>query len=138
MVIYSLKNSSREGYIAWLRKYSLTAVQSVGKLNAMYSVAARKEVTLQNSEDMLMTRLKVNNLDRDLMQYKNNSGFYFEKDIEDLSEIKNVCDVRCQTLTYYGVREEDFRSFMEKFRPVGIDRIVPMGKSMDFTLIWDG
>ena len=119
-------------------KYSLAAVQSVGKLNAMYSVAARKEVALQNSEDMLVTRLKVDNLDKDLMQYKYNSGFYFEKDIEDLSEIKDVCDVRCQTLTYYGVNEEDFRSFLEESRPVGIDRIVPMGKSMDFTLVWDG
>lgn len=119
-------------------KYSLTAVQSVGKLNAMYSVAAKKEVELQSSEDMLVTRLKINKLDKDLMQYKYNSGFYFENDIEDLSEIKDVCDVRCQTLTYYGVKEEDFIRFLEESRPVGIDRIVPMGKSMDFTLMWDG
>ena len=119
-------------------KYSLAAVQSVGKLNAMYSVAAKKDVVLQSSEDMLVTRLKVDKLDKDLMQYKYNSGFYFEKDIEGLSEIKEVCDVRCQTLTYYGVREEVFRRFLEESRPVGIDRIVPMGKSMDFTLVWDG
>ncbi len=119
-------------------KYNLAAVQSVGKLNAMYSVAAKKEIELQNSEDMLVTRLKVDKLDKDLMLYKYNSGFYFEKDIEDLSEIKDVCDVRCQTLTYYGVKEGDFRRFLEESRPVGIDRIVPMGKSMDFTLVWDG
>lgn len=121
-----------------IEKYNLAAVQSVGKLNAMYSVAAKKEVELQNSEDMLVTRLKVNKLDKDLMQYKYNSGFYFEKDIKELSEIKEVCDIRCQTLTYYGVKEEDFRRFLEESRPVGIDRIVPMGKSMDFTLVWDG
>lgn len=119
-------------------KYNLAAVQSVGKLNAMYSVAAKKEVELQSSEDMLVTRLRVDKLDKDLMQYKYNSGFYFENDIEDLSEIKDVCDVRCQTLTYYGVKEEDFIRFLEESRPVGIDRIVPMGKSMDFTLVWDG
>ncbi len=119
-------------------KYSLAVVQSVGKLNAMYSVAAKKEVELQNSEDMLVTRLKVDKLEKDLMQYKYNSGFYFEKDIEDLSEIKDVCDIRCQTLTFYGVREENFRKFLEESRPVGIDRIVPMGKSLDFTLVWDG
>ena len=119
-------------------KYSLAAVQSVGKLNAMYSVAAKKEVELQSSGDMLVTRLKVDKLDNDLMRYKYNSGFYFEKDIKDLSEIKEVCDVRCQTLTYYGVKEEIFRRFLEESRPVGIDRIVPMGKSMDFTLVWDG
>ena len=119
-------------------KYSLAPVQAVGKLNALYSVASQKEVKLQESEDMFITRLDVNQIDKDLMNYKYNSGFYFEKDIDDLKDIVNVCDIRCQTVTYYGVKEEDFREFLEIARPVGIDRIVPMGKSMDFALIWDG
>ena len=119
-------------------KYTLAPVQAVGKLNAMYSVAAQKDVKLQKSEDMFITRLDVDKIDKDLMNYKYNSGFYFEKDIESLNEIADVCDIRCQTLTYFGVREDDFRSFMEDARPIGIDRIVPMGKSMDFALVWDG
>ncbi|MCR4691495.1 MAG: hypothetical protein K5739_09135 [Lachnospiraceae bacterium] len=119
-------------------KYTLAPVQAVGKLNALYNVAAQKEVRLAESEDMLITRICVDRLDKDLMDYKYNSGFYFEKDIEDLKEIANICDKRCQTITYYGVAEEEFRAFLEEVRPIGIDRIVPMGKSMDFTLIWDG
>ena len=119
-------------------KYKLAAVQAVGKLNAMYSVAANKAVKLEKSEDMFVTRLNVDYIDKDLMNYKYNSGFYFEKDIDSLAEIVDVCDVRCQTVTYYGVKEEDFRCFLEESRPIGIDRIVPMGKSMDFTLVWDG
>ncbi len=119
-------------------KYSLAAVQAVGKLNAMYSVAAQKAVRLEDSEDMYITRLNVDEIDRDLMNYKYNSGFYFEKDIKDLAEIVNVCDVRCQTLSYYGIDKEEFVEFLEKSRPIGVDRIVPMGKTMDFALIWDG
>ena len=119
-------------------KYSLAAVQAVGKLNALYSVASQKAVKLQESEDMFITRLDVDQIDKDLMNYKYNSGFYFEKDIDNLKEIVNVCDIRCQTVTYFGVKEEDFREFLEVARPIGIDRIVPMGKSMDFALIWDG
>ena len=119
-------------------KYTLAPVQAVGKLNAMYSVAAQKDVKLQKSEDMFITRLDVDKIDKDLMNYKYNSGFYFEKDIDSLNEIADVCDIRCQTLTYFGVKEEDFRSFLEDERPIGIDRIVPMGKSMDFALVWDG
>lgn len=119
-------------------KYNLAAVQAVGKLNAIYSVASQKPVRVQKSEDMLITRLDINQIDRDLMKYKYNSGFYFEKDINSLSDIAKVCDIRCQTVTYFGVKEEDFRLFLEETRPIGIDRIVPMGKSMDFTLIWDG
>ena len=119
-------------------KYSLAAVQSVGKLNAMYSVAAKKNVKLEKSEDMLITRINIDTVDKDLMNYKYNSGFYFEKDINELKDIVNFCDIRCQTVTYYGVKKEDFSDFLEATRPIGIDRIVPMGKSMDFTLIWDG
>lgn len=120
------------------KKYTLAPVQAVGKLNAMYSVAANKPVKANLGEDMFITRIKVDKIDRDLMNYKYNSGFFFEKDIEDLAEIADVCDIRCQTLTYFGVKEEDFRFFLEEVRPIGIDRIVPMGKSMDFSLIWDG
>ncbi len=119
-------------------KYSLAPVQAVGKLNAMYTVASQKKVKLEKSKDMLITRLNVDEIDKNLMNYKYNSGFYFEKDINSLSEIINVCDVRCQTVTYYGVKEEDFKNFIEESRPIGIDRIVPMGKSMDFALVWDG
>ena len=119
-------------------EYNLAPVQAVGKLNATYSVAADKKIKVEPSEDMFITRLDVGKIDNDFMNYKYNSGFYFEKDIENLKEIVDVCDVRCQTLTYYGVKEEDFRDFLESSRPIGIDRIVPMGKSMDFALIWDG
>ena len=121
-----------------VKEYTLAPVQAVGKLNAMYSVASQKKVHVEKSDDMFITRIDVDKIDKDLMNYKYNSGFYFEKDIDNLKEIVDVCDVRCQTLTYYGVKEEDFRSFLEEARPIGIDRIVPMGKSMDFALVWDG
>ncbi len=120
------------------REYNLAPVQSVGKLNAAYSVASQKLIKIINGEDMFVTRLEVEKADPDLMNYKYNSGFYFEMDIKCLDEIVPVCDIRCQTLTYFGVKEEDFRAFLTRNHIVGIDRIVPMGKSMDFSLIWDG
>lgn len=120
------------------KEYTLAPVQAVGKLNAMYSVASQKKVKVEDSDDMFITRLDVDKIDKDFMNYKYNSGFYFEKDIENLNEIADVCDIKCQTITYFGVKEEDFRAFLEESRPIGIDRIVPMGKSMDFALIWDG
>ena len=121
-----------------LDKYELAPVHSVGKLSAFYYVAAEKNVRLEKADDMLITRINIDNVDKDLMNYKYNCGFFFEKDIDDLGEILNVCDIRCQTLTYFGVSKEDFNNFLESARPIGIDRIVPIGKSMDFTLVWDG
>ena len=119
-------------------KYTLSPVQAVGKLTALYRAAAAKKVRLEPGEDNLVTRVAAADADAELMDYKYNSGFFFEKDIGDLSEIAGVCDLRCQTLTYFGVAQEEFRDFLERTRPAGIDRIVPMGKSMDFALVWDG
>ena len=61
-----------------------------------------------------------------------------KKDIDSLKEIAGVCGLRCQTLTYFGVPEADLRAFLEEVRPAGVDRIAPIGKSMDFSLVWDG
>lgn len=119
-------------------KYTLAPVQSVGKLSAMYRVSAYKNVKRVDSNDMFILRLNIDDVNSDLMEYKYNSGFFFEKDINSLDEIAPVCDIRCQTLTYYGVNTVDLQNFLENSRPRGIDRIVPMGKSMDFTLVWDG
>lgn len=119
-------------------KYQLSPVQAVGKLNAFYSVAAVKPVKRVDAEDMFVTRVHTDSSDSELMNYKYNSGFFFEQDIKNLDEIQGVCDIRCQTLTYYGVPKEAFKAFLDACRPIGIDRIVPIGKSMDFALVWDG
>lgn len=122
-------------------KYTMAPVQVVGKLTAFYRTASQIDIKLVKSEatscDQLITRIKVENMD-DLMKFKYNSGFFFEYDADSLDEILPLCDERCQTLTYCGVNSERIHDFIIRCGPRGIDRAVPMGKSMDFTLIWDG
>jgi len=48
-----------------------------------------------------------------------------------------ICNEKTQTLSYYGVLKEVIKDFVINDKPSGIDRFVPIGKSMDFTLIWD-
>ena len=126
-------------------KYELAPVQAVGKLNAFYKAAAGLNTTqepsmctLINAGDNYVTRIKVKKADENLMQYKYNSGFFFEMDIDVLTDILPICADRLQTLTYYGISQEDIINFISKYKPKGIDRAVPMGKSMDFALTWDG
>lgn len=119
-------------------KYMLTPIQSVSKLNAFYKVASQRDVILQESEDQFITRIAVERLDEDLMSFKHHSGFFFEYDAPTLDDILPLCAERCQTLTYYGLNKEEVERLIFNFRPRGIDRIVPMGKAMDFNLVWDG
>ena len=120
-------------------KYELAPVQSVGKLAAFYKAAASVPVSLMSAkDDCYITRVKVQGADDKLMRFKYNSGFFFECEINSLKDILPVCGERLQTLTYYGLAKDEIASFLSLYKPKGIDRAVPIGKSMDFTLTWDG
>ena len=41
-------------------------------------------------------------------------------------------------MSYYGFNEDFLIDFIQNDTPQGIDRIVPIGKTMDFSMIWDG
>jgi len=88
--------------------------------------------------DNYVTRIKVSRANNELMDFKYNSGFFFEQDIEILEDILPICGEKLQTLTYYGIKPAEIMSFISECKPKGIDRVVPMGRSMDFSLTWDG
>ena len=52
----------------------------------------------------------------------------------DLAPLCN--DKRCQTIGYIGDKNVVLPLIQSGVK--GIDRVVPMGKTMDFDLIWDG
>lgn len=119
-------------------RYELPAASAIGKLDALYRVAAEKDVHAVPGRDNLITRAVPHTLDADLPDFCSNSGFYFEYDIDELDEILPVCTERCQTLSYLGLAEADIHGFITRTRPRGIDRAVPLGSSLDFSLVWDG
>lgn len=119
-------------------KYPLSAVQAIGKLDALCKVAVKYKADFIDEGNNYIYRIKIDKLDDEIINYKYNSGFFFEYDINQLKEIIPICFQRCQTLTYFGIEKEDFLQFFEENSPIGIDRIVPIGKSMDFSLVWDG
>ncbi len=119
-------------------KYTLAPVQAVGKLAALYRAAAQKKARLEPHWDNFIYRIKVDELDAALPDLKYNSGFFFEYDAESLNEIAPVCTNKCQTMTYYGLSKDEIAAFIRSAAPQGVDRAVPIGKSMDFTLVWDG
>ncbi|MDY3242741.1 MAG: hypothetical protein SOX38_02290, partial [Candidatus Limiplasma sp.] len=45
---------------------------------------------------------------------------------------------RVQTLSYLGLSPEELSRFVLENGLTGVDRIVPVGHTMDFALTWDG
>jgi hypothetical protein len=66
-------------------------------------------------------------------------GGYFEvRTITDVSEIGKMVDTRYQTLSYFGVNAEQINTIASETVGKGVDRIVPVGRALEFNYIWDG
>lgn len=120
------------------KHYNIAPVQTIGKMGALYKAAANLELAKVTVEQPLLTRIQVDNLDPKLMDYRFNSGYFYEFDAESLTDILPIATIKSQTVTYYGLTKEQIVKFVNEDHPHGVDRFVPLGKSMDFTLIWDG
>ena len=70
--------------------------------------------------------------------FRCNSGYFSEYHAIGLSELSKIINKKYQTLAYYGFSKKELKDFIYQLKPSGIDRIVPIGKTMDFSLKWDG
>ena len=66
------------------------------------------------------------------------SGLLYHLSIEDLREMTHFVNDKDQTLVYYGYEMEDLYRLAERLNGRGLDRIVPIGRALNFDYIWDG
>ncbi|MGE0636674.1 MAG: acyl-CoA reductase [Bacteroidia bacterium] len=65
-------------------------------------------------------------------------GYFYSVNIHDLNEISAFLNTKIQTLSYFGLNEDDLRSLVPLAKGRGGDRIVPIGRALDFDYVWDG
>ena len=119
------------------QKYTYQDIQGVNKLDSLYCLGAENEdVHLIEGKDNLLVRVRVESLKKELLKNMENSGYFLEYDSDDLMELTDLCEQKCQTISYIGETKELRKLAESGVR--GIDRIVPVGKTMDFSFVWDG
>lgn len=120
-------------------KYELQPVSAVDKLADAYRFAASSRgCRILNSEDNLIVRIQLDQLTRGLEDVRSTCGYFYEYAAQTLDEIVPLINRKFQTLAYYGIDPVDLQRFIAANRPTGIDRIVPIGRTLDFSLVWDG
>lgn len=66
-------------------------------------------------------------------------GLFYELQVDSLEELENsFFDKKIQTISYFGFSADIWREWLIRSKPRGIDRIVPVGKALEFSKIWDG
>lgn len=121
-------------------KYNeIQPVIAVDKLTALYSGAVQLEgVRKMDSGDNLLWRVDMKTLPANIDEFRCSSGYFTEHTIHSLSELSTIVNRKYQTLSYYGFPQSVFEDFIKEIKPCGIDRIVPVGHTMDFSVVWDG
>ena len=120
-------------------RYILQPHSAVDKLTTFYYQAVQSEgIKKADMPDNLIWRIELIELRKDIDTYRCNGGYFSEYKASSLRELSNVFSNKFQTLSYYGIEKEELIQFITQLKPIGIDRIVPIGKTTDFSLTHDG
>lgn len=124
------------------KEYVFQDIQGVNKLTKMYLLATEegmnvRKSTLVKEADNRLVCVEVDKMTKNMMDYFDNAGYFLEHVTADILDLPALCDdSRCQTIGYVGKKEMIMP--LVKAGLKGVDRGVPIGKTMDFDLIWDG
>ena len=120
-------------------KYNLVEVNAVAK----YTLLCKDSIELDNISSFdnhhnFIYRVGINELPDNTDELRGKCGYFYEYDASGISNIAHIINPKYQTLTYFGVERLRLLDFVVENRLTGIDRIVPVGRSLDIDVIWDG
>ena len=121
------------------KRYELAAISAVDKREAAFRFAAtHNDCRIEPSPDNLVTRVTIDSVEPGIDEWRSVCGYFTEYHARSVNELPPVVDSRFQTLSYLGVDPDHLRQVFVSQRATGVDRIVPIGQTLDFTLEWDG
>jgi hypothetical protein len=122
-----------------IQQYELSPLLSVDKLSTLYIQSQDKAVIKREiSTNNKLWRVNISELTNDIDKYRCAGGYFLEYNAVSLKELVKIVNQKYQTMAYYGYEKEELSELVNEMRFNGIDRIVPIGKTTDFGLIWDG
>lgn len=86
----------------------------------------------------LINIINLKKIPKNIDQLKGNNGFFYQFDLKNINEIKKNINRNYQTLTYFGITKEQIKKCVISKNMNGIDRVVPVGQSLNIDFNWDG
>lgn len=65
-------------------------------------------------------------------------GYFYLHEIKEINDIIHFINNKVQTISYFGLQKAEIELLAQKTSGIGVDRIVPIGKALNFDYIWDG
>lgn len=144
-VVWLGENVKKAREIFWDRllevvrdRYVFSSIQAVDKIVEASRYAIESYEAKMKWGDSRLCRVEVTELNDAIGRYRCPGGYFYEYIAKDIEEIVSVCVRECQTISYYGVERDEILKIVCDNGCLGVDRIVPIGNTMDFGLKWDG
>ncbi len=93
---------------------------------------------LEDSLSSYPIRVMVDHGGGKLRELQSGYGLITEVDLGSLQLLSNQLDDRDQTMVSYGLSQQTIADFVATLPGRALDRIVPVGRALDFHRIWDG
>lgn len=119
-------------------RYHVEPIIVVNKLTAFYRQAIESDIKMATESDNIVWRVELNSLPVTIDEYRCAGGYFSEYSTNNLMEVAPIISARYQTLAYYGIHKDILKDLLVDNRINGVDRIVPIGKTTEFALTWDG
>ena len=106
--------------------------------NLMENIIIQKDF---NKVKMFKNNLYVIDPDKQTKEIENIRGIngtFFQKNINQINDLKQFITKKCQTISYFGFSKNNFKNFLLNNNLLGVDRVVPIGKALEIDIVWDG
>lgn len=119
--------------------YDLADVKVSEKYTMFCELASEMKGMKLKRYDNLVYAAELDNLSGDVTQLRGKFGLFFNYRVDDLEQIfAYVDDKKIQTCAVFGIKPEEIAEGMQRHHIRGIDRIVPIGDTLDIGVLWDG
>lgn len=121
------------------KRYFLQPESAIDKYTQLcQDIIEKNEVIDFRRKDNFLSVVSLAKLPQDTTILRGKCGYFYEFELEKLSQITSYVNEKYQTITYFGIEPEKIRELVLQNHLTGIDRIVPFGSAMDIGVIWDG
>lgn len=119
-----VRSESSEGLLRLTTAYAYAATNKLGSLEPRYTGHPY--------------RAQLKTLDSTTRSLHCGYGFFPEFSVESLDNLLTLLESKDQTISIFGFDQSEINYFIENTNKRCFDRIVPVGKALEFSPIWDG
>ena len=121
------------------KEYQNTAGMMMDRFVASNFLSAMDLSKRVNKAGDYPIRLKVHDLNSQILrEIHPGNGLFYDVEVQNIGQIAKQVKNTDQTLTYFGLDNSEISDLLSLISNRGIDRIIPIGEALDFSVIWDG